>query len=223
MIGSVEKFLKQDLCPTIYFLDKKQIFSPYNLISINANKKSFNTISELLNEQYKENIKGENPDFHQIQKLLRNKINLLSSKINNLENDLESARNHKDDLIKGQLLQSSLYNIKKGMTSITLRSFDDTVDFTISLNPLKTPTENMQIYFKNYKKSINAEKHINEQIKIAENEIKYLNTIISQIEFVNTVEMNDIKAELISNNYLKENKKITKAKQNSLKNITKYK
>ncbi len=222
MIGSVEKFIKQDLCPTIYFLDKKQIFSPYNLLSINANKKSFKNISELLNEQYKENVKAENPDFHQIQKLLKNKINLLSTKISNLENDLEESKNHKDDLIKGQLLQSSLYNIKKGMTSITLRSFDDTTDFTITLNPLKTPTENMQLYFKNYKKSINAEKHINEQIIIARNEIKYLTTIISQIEFVNTVEMNDIKAELISNNYLKDNKKITKTKQNSIKNITKY-
>lgn len=221
-IGSVEKFIKQNLCPTIYFLDKKQIFSPYNLYSINAPKKSFNTISELLNEQFKENVKADNPDFHRIQKLLKNKINLLTSKITNLEGDLESSKSHADDLIKGQLLQSSLYNIKKGTTTITLRSFDDTEDYTITLNPLKTPTENMQMYFKNYKKSINAEKHINEQIEIAKNEIIYLNTILSQIEFVNTVEMNDIKAELIANNYLKENKKITKTKQNSIKNITKY-
>ena len=221
-INDVEKFIKQNLCPTIYFLEKKQIFSPYKLLSIDAPNKSFNTISELLNEQFKENTKTENPDFHQIQKLLKNKISLLTSKVSNLENDLEKALTHVDDLIKGQLLQSSLYNIRKGMTSITLRSFDDTTDYTISLNPLKSPTENMQIYFKNYKKSINANKHINEQIEIAKNEIAYLSTILSQIEFVNTVEMLDIKAELISNGYLKDNKKILKSKQNSVKSITKY-
>ena len=221
-IGNVEKFIKQDLCPTIYYLDKKQIFSPYTLFSINTSFKSFNTLSDLLNEQFKENTKAENPDFHQIQKLLKNKISLLTSKITNLENDLEKALSHADDLIKGQLLQSSLYNIKKGMTSICLRSFDDTQDYLINLNPLKTPTENMQIYFKNYKKSLNANKHINEQITISKNEIAYLTTILSQIEFVNSVEMLDIKAELISNGYLKDNKKIMKAKQNSVKSITKY-
>ena len=38
------------------------------------------------------------------------------------------------------------------MTEIVLRSFDDSHDVLISLNPLKSPTENMQLYFKNYKK-----------------------------------------------------------------------
>lgn len=221
-IGSAEKFIKQNIVPTIYFLESKSIFSPYILNSISANYTSFPTISEMLNEFYKENTKSENPDFHKIQKLLKNKISLLTTKITNLESDLESSKLHLEDLIKGQLLQSSLYIIKKGMTSITLTSFDGEKEYIISLDPLKTPTENMQIYFKNYKKATNAQDHITNQINITLDEITYLKTILSQIEFVNTLEMNEIKAELITNGYLKETKKQSKAKLNSLKNITKY-
>ena len=222
MIGSVEIFLKKNIVPTIYFLENKKIFSPYNLISISAKKQTFPTISEMLIEQFKENTKTENPEFNKVQKLLRNKISLLTTKITNLEDDLDKSKTHLDDLLKGQLLQSSLYNIKKGMTEIVLRSFDDSHDVLISLNPLKSPTENMQLYFKNYKKAVNAQKHINIQIELTRNEINYLNTILSQIEFVNSMEMNEIILELVSNGYLKETKKNQKLKTNSLKNITKY-
>ena len=149
MIGSVEIFLKQNIVPTIYFLENKKIFSPYNLISISAKKQTFPTISEMLIEQFKENTKTENPEFNKVQKLLKNKISLLTTKITNLEDDLDKSKTHLDDLLKGQLLQSSLYNIKKGMTEIVLRSFDDSHDVLISLNPLKSPTETMQLSFKN--------------------------------------------------------------------------
>ena len=220
-LGSIEALLNKPIIPTIITVENKRIFSPYNLESICGNKESFSTISLMLSKYFEENTKKENPYYSTIQKIITRKISLLNTKIDKLNNDLENAHQHLDDLIKGQLIQTYLYKIKKGMNEITLPSFDNNQEFIITLDPLKSPTENMQKYFKNYKKSISADHHINEQLEITKKEIKYLETILSQLEFVNHQELQEIKLELIQNGYIKDDKK-TKIKNNSLKNITKY-
>ncbi len=220
-LNSVEALIEKEIKPTIIQVDNKKIFAPYDLQSYNGEKVFFENISLMLEHYFEENTKQENPFYHNIQKTVSKKINLLNTKIDNLQNDLDNAYLHQDDLIKGQLIQTYLYQIKKGMSEITLPSFDGSCNYQITLNPLKSPTDNMQKYFKNYKKSINALKHINEQIQITKNEITYLETILSQLEFVNQQELQEIKLELIQNGYLKEDKK-QKVKTNSLKNITKY-
>ena len=108
------------------------------------------------------------------------------------------------------------------MKEIELTSFDGENSYLITLDPLKTPIENMQKYFKSYKKSQNAQVHLKKQIEITNNEIIYLKTIQSQLNFVNTQEMEEIKLELVENGYLKENKNKKKSKNNSLKNILTY-
>lgn len=220
-LSSLKSFLTQPIKPTIITVDNKKVFTPYNLQSIQGKKTHFNTISELLETYYAEDTKKENPFYSTLLKIVNKKINLLYTKIDNLNNDLVNANTHMEDLIKGQLIQTYLYKIKKGMTEISLPSFDESKVYTIALDPLKTPTDNMQKYFKNYKKSISANHHINHQLEITKNEIAYLETISSQLEFVNHQELQEIKNELIQQGYLKDDKK-NKTKTNSLKLITKY-
>lgn len=219
--NSLNAFLTQPINPTIINVDTKKVYSPYNLQSIEGNKKHFESISKMLEEYFKEDTKKENPFYSALLKIVNKKINLLHSKIDNLNNDLTNANTHIEDLTKGQLIQTYLYQIKKGMTEITLPAFDDSKMYTITLDPLKSPTDNMQKYFKNYKKSISANHHINHQLEITKNEIAYLETISSQLEFVNHQELQEIKTELIQQGYLKDDKK-NKVKTNSLKLITKY-
>lgn len=221
-LGSIKNFIHQPINPTIIMTETKNFFSPYSLISIHGSKKSYASISEMLETYFKENTKQENPDFKNLQKVITQKLNILFNKISNLEQDLENSKKHLNDLELGQLLQTYLYHIKKGMKEIELTSFDGNNTYIISLDPLKTPIENMQKYFKSYKKSQNAQIHLKKQIEITNNEITYLKTIQSQLNFVNNQEMDEIKSELIENGYLKENKNKKKAKNSSLKNILTY-
>ncbi|MBR2891480.1 MAG: NFACT family protein [Bacilli bacterium] len=220
-LNSLKSFLDKPIKPTIIEVENKKIFTPYNLESIDGNRTHFENISLMLEKYFEQNSKNENPFYSTIQKIVSRKISLLYTKIDNLNNDLENANSHLDDLIKGQLIQTYLYKIKKGMTEITLPSFDNTTFFNISLDPKKSPTDNMQKYFKNYKKSISANHHINKQLEITRNEISYLETILSQLEFVNHQELQEIKQELIQHSIIKDDKK-NKIKTNSLKAITKY-
>lgn len=220
-LNSVNDFISQKIVPTIIQVENKRFFSPYDLKSLIGKKESFDSISLMLEKYYAENTKQDNPNYHLLQKLINRKLNILESKLTNLHNDLENAQAHTEDIIKGQLIQTYLYQIKKGMTSISLPSFDGDKIYEITLDPLKSPIDNMQKYFKNYKKSLNGIFHINKQLEITHNEIKYLKTILSQMEFVNQQEFLEIRQELIQNGYLKDDKK-AKVKTNSLKSITKY-
>lgn len=221
-LGSVYEFINNPINPTIIQTETKKFFSPYALISINGSKKSYASINEMLEAYFKENTKQENPDYKNLQKVITQKLNILYNKIQNLEQDLENSKKHLNDLELGQLLQTYLYLIKKGMKEIELTSFDGNSTYLIKLDPLKTPIENMQKYFKSYKKSQNAQIHLKKQLEITNNEITYLQTIQSQLNFVNPQEMEEIKLELIENGYLKENKNKKKIKNSSLKNILTY-
>lgn len=221
-LGSVYEFINKPINPTIISTETKKFFSPYALISINGSKKSYASINEMLEAYFKENTKQENPDYKNLQKVITQKLNILYNKIQNLEQDLENSKKHLNDLELGQLLQTYLYLIKKGMKEIELTSFDGNSTYLIKLDPLKTPIENMQKYFKSYKKSQNAQIHLKKQLEITNNEITYLQTIQSQLNFVNPQEMEEIKLELIENGYLKENKNKKKIKNSSLKNILTY-
>lgn len=221
-LGSVSEFINKPINPTIISTETKKFFSPYALISINGSKKSYASINEMLEAYFKENTKQENPDYKNLQKVITQKLNILYNKIQNLEQDLENSKKHLNDLELGQLLQTYLYLIKKGMKEIELTSFDGNSTYLIKLDPLKTPIENMQKYFKSYKKSQNAQIHLKKQLEITNNEITYLQTIQSQLNFVNPQEMEEIKLELIENGYLKENKNKKKIKNSSLKNILTY-
>lgn len=221
-LGSVQALFDKQIIPTLYVVDNKKIFSPYSLDSLVGEKTTFNSISELLEYCFKQETKQENPDYSSLVKLINHKLTILRTKIDNLNNDLDKAHKHLDDLNKAQLLQAHLYEIKKGQKEIELESFDGEKVYTISLDPLKSATQNMQKYFKNYKKSVSAQTHIAQQLEKTNNEIEYLNTILSQIEFVNHQELLEIKHELVENGYLKDTSKKYKKVTPSIKNINHY-
>lgn len=221
-LGSIQALFNKQIIPTLYLVENKKIFSPFKLDSVISESKSFNSISELLEYCFKQETKQENPDYSSLVKLINHKLSILRTKIDNLNDDLEKANKHFDDLNKAQLLQAHLYEIKKGQKEIELESFDGETTYIISLDPLKSATQNMQKYFKNYKKSVSAKVHIAEQLSKTNDEIEYLNTILMQIEFVNHQELLEIKHELVENGYLKDTNKKYKKVTPSIKNINHY-
>ena len=220
-LGSLKAFLSQPLTPSVTKLDNKKYASPFILHSVEGEVTTYPSLSEMLEAFYYEEAKLNNPEYSMLAKAIRQKNSLLEAKLTNLDEDLTSAKEHLIDLEKGQLIQAHLYEIKKGMSFITVPSFDGESEVTIELDPLKSATDNMQKYFKQYKKSQNALLHIDNQISKANNEISYLQTVLVQLDFANQQELAEIKHELQEYGFLKKTNK-KPIKNNSLKNITTY-
>ena len=77
----------------------------------------------------------------------------------------------------------------------------------IKTDPLKTPQQNAAQYYKDYTKAKNAERYLTEQIKLGEDELAYLDSVLEEIARAESeLDMADIRRELIVTGYLKEKK-----------------
>lgn len=107
--------------------------------------------------------------------------------------------------------------IKQGEKSITLNNFysETNEEITIKLDEAKSPSENIQFYYKKYNKLKKSEEMALEQLESNSEEIKYLQSVLtSLINVENYNEIDDIKKELIETGYIKY-KKTTNKKEKS--------
>ena len=109
-------------------------------------------------------------------------------------------------MINGDLLTSYIYMLKKGLKEISLLNFytDEEEYITITLDENKTPSENIQYLYKKYNKLKKSEESALEQLKKNEEELQYLNSVMTNIlNCESYIEIDDIKKELIETGYLK--------------------
>jgi len=64
-----------------------------------------------------------------------------------------------------EIYESNLYRLEKGMISVSLENYYDSQcpTVTVKLDPAKTPTQNAQKYYKDYRKAQTAENILKEQ------------------------------------------------------------
>jgi len=78
----------------------------------------------------------------------------------------------------------------------------------IALDPMKTPQQNAAKYYKDYTRAKNAEKYLSEQIKLGENELAYLESVLGEIALAeNERDMAEIRRELVETGYIRNNRK----------------
>jgi len=140
-------------------------------------------------------------------KLLHNNIDRCKNKESKLNQVLDDCSKKDDFRIKGDLLTSYIYMLKKGQSEIILQNFyneEDDEYLTISLDENKSPSENVQYYYKKYNKLKKSEESAYEQLSKNEEELKYLQSVITNIENCDSYEdIDSIKKELIETGYLK--------------------
>ncbi|STA92814.1 fibronectin/fibrinogen-binding protein [Clostridium cochlearium] len=101
-----------------------------------------------------------------------------------LKDNLEKCKKAYKYRIYGELLTANIYNIKQGDESIDVVNYysEDSEIINIKLDPTKTPSANIQNYFKRYSKLKKSKEYSLEQIKITEDEILYLNSVLTNIK-----------------------------------------
>lgn len=185
-----------------------------NLFSTLSSVKD-DSMSKILEDYYK--TKDIKDRIHQrssdLRKSISIKLDRLYNKLKKQNEELLESENADSYKVYGELITSYIYMIEKGMDSVEVENFYDPEykSVKIKLNKNLTPSENAQKYFKKYTKMKTAKVEINNQIKISEEEIHYLENILLSIENCeNLAELLDIREELGKVGYLKSQNKSKK-------------
>ena len=169
------------------------------------------SIHELMDKYYlekdkQERIKGRSVN---LQKLVTTNIDRCIKKETKLNDLLKKCEDKDDFKIKGDLLTSYIYSIKKGDKDFTTINFfsEKGEEITIPLDENKTPSENVQSYYKKYNKLKKSEESAIEQLEKNNEELQYLYSVLTNIENCESyTEIDDIKEELISTGYVRKRK-----------------
>ncbi|MBD0379334.1 Rqc2 family fibronectin-binding protein [Paenibacillus sedimenti] len=149
-------------------------------------------------------------------RLLQNEKNKNVKKLEKLRETWEESQDADKHRILGELLTASLHTIKKGDKELeTINYYDEEQALIrIQLDPLLTPSENAQRYFKKYTKMKNSTAIVEKQIEQTHQEIAYLNSLLQQLSVASLQDIEEIRDELMEQGYLRDrNRKQRKKKK----------
>ncbi|MCM8711022.1 NFACT family protein [Clostridium sp. SYSU_GA19001] len=210
-INNVFKVLKSNKFNFISYIDENTVKDFY-CIELhqfeNLPKKSYSSPSALLEDFYYEKDKSErlNTKSADLQKIINNNLDRCYKKLEILNKSLKECTEKDLFKIYGELLTANIYNIKKGDKKIKVLNYysQDEEYIYINLDENKTPSENIQSFFKKYNKLKKTEEMALIQIEATEQEALYLQSVLSNIKNAESYdEIEEIKRELIETGYIK--------------------
>lgn len=158
-----------------------------------------------------------------IERLVKNEQKKLTKKIVKLKKQLEQAENSEGYRIRGEILNANLAQVKPGMTKISLPNYyDNNRPIEIKLDAALSPARNGQKYFTRYKKLRDSIKHVKEQIEIANDNLRYFDSIQTAIDNAEPEDIDQITDELINQGYLKRPQKQKRKKKVTEHNLNKF-
>ncbi|MGD6833251.1 Rqc2 family fibronectin-binding protein [Sutcliffiella halmapala] len=206
-VSLIEDVKSGSLEPQIITADSKEIFYLLPLTHLRGEKKTFSTLSELLDRFYfgkasRDRVKQQAND---LERFISNEIEKNKKKIIKLENTLVDAKNAEVFQLYGELLTANLYQIARGDKEVEVLNYysEDAEKITIPLDPQRSPSGNSQRYFQKYQKAKNSLAIVEEQISKAEEEINYFSLILQQVETASPKDIQEIREELAEEGYMK--------------------
>ncbi|MCC8135419.1 MAG: NFACT family protein [Ruminococcus sp.] len=125
-------------------------------------------------------------------KLLMNLTERTSRRISVQREELSACADKDRFKLYGDLISANMYRIQKGDSSVEAENFYDEncPQIEIKLDVRKTPSQNAQHYYSEYKKAVTAERKLAEQIEKGEEELQYLDSVFDAL--TRAVSENDI-------------------------------
>lgn len=172
---------------------------------------SFNNPFDLLDYFYSERdsfsrLKQRADDLF---KLLVNTNERITKKISIQQEELSNCDNKELSKLYGDLISANMYRISKGDSFANLENFYDENYPTVKipLDVRKTPSQNAQHYYSEYKKSIMAQEKLTEQISLAKEELSYIDSVLDALTRAETEnEVIQLRLELAEQGYIKSNR-----------------
>ncbi|TGY44362.1 fibronectin/fibrinogen-binding protein [Clostridium sartagoforme] len=192
-----EKSFKDFHCVSLFNLDKE-----YQEVE-------FNNPNILLDSYFATKDKQDRLNSRSIdmQRLITTNIERCTNKEKKLKDILKECSKKDSYKIKGDLLTSYIYMIKKGEKNIEVLNFynEEKEEYIkIDLDENKSPSENVQYYYKKYNKLKKSEESAIEQLEKNTGELEYLTSVLTNIiNCENYDEIDEIKKELVETGYLR--------------------
>ncbi|MEY8347410.1 NFACT RNA binding domain-containing protein [Bacillus cereus] len=208
--------------PTMITANEKEFFYLFPLSYLQGDEKTFSSVSELLDRFFfgkaeRDRVKQQ---AHDLERFMYNEKTKNEKKLIKLEKTLQDAGKADKFQLSGELLTANMYALKKGDKEIEVVNYYDENGGTvkITLDPLKTPSENAQRYFQKYQKAKNSVAIVEEQIEKTNEEILYFDSLLQQMEAASSKDIEEIREELAEEGYMR-NRKSKNAKKKPTKPV----
>ena len=194
----------------------KERFAPIALTAGDiVAEETYESSKEVLDRFYYEKANRDRvrQQAHDVERLLKSELEKNQLKRRRLLDDLK-ATERADELQKyGELLTTYLFQLEKGMRVAEVVDYydEDGATLSIPLDPLKTPNENAQQYYKKYNKLKVAKVEVKKQMELNDAEIDYLETLIAQLDVASPSDLLEIREELAEEGYIRQKRQKKKA------------
>lgn len=209
-----EQLTEGNCCFTVVS-DKEGMLKDFSFIRLSQfgtlmYTKELHSASELLDYFYFERDRKARTKqrANDLFKLLMNLTERTSRRIAVQREELAACADRDYFKLCGDLISANMYRIQKGDSAAVLENFyeEDCPRLEIKLDVRKTPSQNAQYYYNEYKKSVTAEQKLTEQIAKGEEELQYLDSVFDAL--TRAVSENDIiqlRLELHEQGYIRTN------------------
>ena len=216
----LESIASGTFVPRVY-LDEKDVPQEFHITDLTeyedaARRMDFQTLSQCL-AYYFDNKASSNrarQKSHDLVKSVTTTLDILYLKKQRLSEDLLKAENSEDLRLYGELLTANMHLIKTGDKSVEVVNYYDNSTVKIPLDERHTPAKNAQQYFKRYGKAKTAVKEKQIQLEEVDDDIKYLESVLSYLNNTDSVEeIEALRTELIETGYIRRRKTTFKEKK----------
>ena len=182
--------------------------------------KPAHNLQTLLNEYYTTELNQQ--EFvrlhHQLSQKLSNLLGKLHQKASTFEARLQQSEQADEHRQQADLLMAYLHNWQPGMKSITLPDFETNEPINITLNPTQNAIQNAQSLYKLHQKLKRARHAVEPLLQGVKEEILYLEQVQAFLKILDIYSapedlqtLQEIRAELVEQNYLDPPKQQTRA------------
>ncbi len=163
--------------PTGYLYERQsgvEVY-PFRLKTIEQQPEKYKTLSFAVAAMTarRRAVVSETDERKVITSALKRSIKKLSRRVEHLGNDIVEAADFELFRINGELLKVNLNEFKRGDETVTLVNMYDASggEVTIKLNPVLSPTDNVESYFKRYRKGREGLELLERRLEISKAEL----------------------------------------------------
>ena len=212
-IKSAKQKLTEGECCFCVASDRDGMLKDFSFVRLNQYgtlmlTKELGSASELLDYFYYERDRAARTKqrANDLFKLLVNLTERTSRRISAQQQELAACAERDRFKLWGDLISANIYRIQKGDSSAEVENFyeEGCPKVSIELDMRKTPAQNAQRYYSEYKKCVTAEEKLAAQIEKGEEELAYLDSVFDALTRAESE--NDIiqlRLELVQQGYIR--------------------
>ena len=154
-----------------------------------------------------------------LRKTVSNLCQRIQRKLAIQEKELEATFDRERLRQLGDIVTANIHRIVKGQTTVEAEDFYDEEMKTIAIpiSPILSPQQNAAKFYKDYTRMKNAEKELTRQIELGQQELKYLQSVLDELNRAQTdLELEEIRRELQDGGYVKADSGKKRMKQSKL-------